>query len=338
MQVRDPTPASAGAESATEAKLVGDKEFHASEAARAIAPAAAAARVSEAQPIGGARGALELIGLVVAPTTLVTALAFYFGWVMTNSRASYFGIDASTLGFSTQDYLLRSADALFVPLGAVFVLALGAVWLHAFAMRQLVVRKRRVRLRIVARAAVVAGGALFVLGVVSVFRPLSFSPHYLFPSASPGIGIALLAYALYLLGRVNAADSSETVPAADARTRATAIALVAVLIVLSAFWTASVYAAALGRGRAAVLAATLTARPHVTVFASKRLQIDVRGVVERRLTGDDVAYRYRYSGLRLLIRSGRKYFLLPDGWTRSNGTAIVLPDTPDYRFEFGAQR
>ena len=61
------------------------------------------------------RGALELFGLVIAPTTIITALAFYFGWTLTNARASYFGIDASALGFSTQDYLLRSADALFVP-------------------------------------------------------------------------------------------------------------------------------------------------------------------------------------------------------------------------------
>ena len=85
-------------------------------------PAAGPAASDGALP--NPRRALELIGLVVAPTTLVTALAFYFGWVLTNSRASYFGIDASALGYSTQDYLLRSADALFVPLGSVFVLAL----------------------------------------------------------------------------------------------------------------------------------------------------------------------------------------------------------------------
>jgi hypothetical protein len=285
-----------------------------------------------------ARGALELVGLVVAPTTLVTALAFYFGWMLTYSRAAYFGIDSSALGFSTQDYLLRSADALFVPLGAAIVLALGILWLHGHATRQLGDRRRRQRLRIAARAAGVAGAVLFALGIVSVFEPLSFSPHYLFPSASPGIGIALLAYALHLLDRVRAAEQSEIPPVADKRSRVAAITLVGLLIVLSAFWTASTYANALGRGRAAQLAATLSARPHVTVFAPRRLSIDASGVAERRLTGEDLAYRYRYSGLRLLIRSGGKYFLLPDRWTRSSGAAIVLADSPDYRFEFGAGR
>jgi hypothetical protein len=272
----------------------------------------------------------------VAPTTLVTALAFYFGWVLTNSRMAYFGIDASALGFSVRDYLLRSADALFVPIGTAAVVALGAVWLHAHAIGQLANRGRRARLRIAARVAIVAGAVLFAVGAISVFAPLSFSPYYLFPSASPGIGIALLAYALHLLGRIDAAEGSLVAPPLDARSRVRTMALVALLILLSAFWTASTYADALGRGRSTRYAATLSRHPHVTVFSPKRLDIKADGVVERRLSGRDLAYRYRYSGLRLLLRSGGKYFLLPEGWTRSSGAAIVLADSPDYRFEFGA--
>jgi hypothetical protein len=284
------------------------------------------------------RGALELVGLVVAPATLLTALALYFGWVLTDARASYFGIDASTLGFSAQDYLLRSADALFVPVGAVVVLGLAVVWLHTEAMRQLTDHSRRTRLRIAARAAVVVGGVLFALGVGAVFEPLSFSPYYLFPPASPGIGIALLAYGLHVLGRIAAEERPGIASLTDARSRVTIMALIALLIVLSSFWTASMYASALGRGRAAGAAATLNTRPLVTVFAPKRLDITGIGVVERLLTGENLAYHYRYSGLRLLIRSGGKYFLLPNGWTRSRGTAIVLDDSPAYRFEFGVGR
>ena len=312
----------------------------------ASSPAMAAAVDAHLAPVGASvvpspRRALELVGLVIAPTTLVTALAFFFGWVLTNSRASYFGIDASVLGYSTQDYLLRSADALFVPLASVLVLALGSVWLHGLAIRQLREPDGRARLAIVARAAVVVGSALFVLGAVAVFRPLPFSPHrYWFPSAIPGIGIALLAYGLHLR------DSCATVergtrgaPSDGARSmRATALTLVALLIVLSGFWTASRYADALGRGRAVRLAASLTLRPQVTVYAPQRLALDSRGVTEQRLKGAPGAYRYRYSGLRLLVRSGGKYFLLPNGWTRRAGTAIVLDDSSAYRFEFGAGR
>ena len=291
-----------------------------------------------ASPVPSARSALELVGFIAAPTTLVTALGFYFGWALTNSRASYFGIDASALGFSTQDYLLRSADALFVPLGAALVLTLGMVSLHALAKRRLSDAGARARLRLAARAAVLVGSALFALGVVAVFKPLSFSPHYLFPSSSPGIGIALLAYGVHLDGRIRSAEARVAPPPGDPRSRVMALTLVALLVVLSAFWTASTYADALGRGRAERLAASLTARPQVTVFTPKRLIVEADGVVERRLSGVDVAYRYRYSGLRLLIRSGGQYFLLPDNWTRGDGAVIVLGDRPDYRFEFGSGR
>jgi hypothetical protein len=108
------------------------------------------------------------------------------------------------------------------------------------------------------------------------------------------------------------------------------------VVVLSAFWTASRYADAVGRGRAQRLVASLSALPEVTVFAPQRLDVAAPGVVEQRLVGADRAYHYRYSGLRLLIRSAGKYFLLPNGWSRATGSTIVLADSPAYRFEFGA--
>jgi hypothetical protein len=304
-------------------------------AATGLAPAAGP-RPEESLP--NARRALELVGLVVAPTTLVTALAYYFGWVLTNSRARYFGIDASALGYSTQDYLLRSADALFVPLGTVLVLALAIVTLHAVVTRAMAGEPARRRVRVAARTAIGVGGLLFAFGAVAVFEPVAFSPHYLFASASPGIGIALVAYGAHLLGRARAADATRSTPLADATTRRAAVTLVALLIVLSGFWTASKYADALGRGRAQNLAAGLRAQPSVTVFSPRRLHIDASGVDERRLTGRDRAYRYRYAGLRMLVRSNGKYFLVPDGWRRGASPAIVLADRADYRFEFGAGR
>src|SRR5690348_12442394 len=68
------------------------------------------------------RNILENLSLFVAPPTLVVALAFWFGWRLTNTRSEYFGIDSSTLGFSTSDYLLRSADAIFVPIAVALLL------------------------------------------------------------------------------------------------------------------------------------------------------------------------------------------------------------------------
>ena len=52
---------------------------------------------------------------VVAPVTLVTAVLFYFGYVSTRAQFAYFGVDVDTLGFSTQDFVLRAPQSLLVP-------------------------------------------------------------------------------------------------------------------------------------------------------------------------------------------------------------------------------
>src|SRR5919198_481590 len=68
-----------------------------------------------------------------APAALITALAFYFGWRRERAFAGYFGIDPSVLGFSTNDYVLRSVDALFVPAAVVLLVVFGVLCLYALA-------------------------------------------------------------------------------------------------------------------------------------------------------------------------------------------------------------
>ena len=277
-----------------------------------------------AEPLSaGAKASLhsarELIGLAAGSATLLTALAFYFGWTLTNARASYFGIDPSTLGFTTTDYLLRSADALFVPLGAIIFTVLAGVAIHSMVRNSLHVRLTRTG---VTRAAWVCGAVGFVLlglGIAAVFRPLPFPTHYLVAPLSPALGAVLLAYAIYLVH-----GPLSPVP----------IVLIAALVILSTFWAASKYADALGRGRAQQLAASLETRPSVVVYSNERLQLDLPGVTETALDRRDSAYAFRYEGLRLLVRGGDKYFLLTETWSQKDGVAIVLPDTDELRVEF----
>ena len=70
---------------------------------------------SDASAEASLHQALRTIGSVVAPTTLLTALLFYFGWVSVSVQSRYFGFDASLLEFSTQDYLLQSISPTFLP-------------------------------------------------------------------------------------------------------------------------------------------------------------------------------------------------------------------------------
>src|SRR3954467_6043174 len=65
----------------------------------------------------------------VAPATFVTALLFYFGYVSSRAKYAYFGIDVDTIGLSTRDFVMRSPQALLVPL--LLLTVLGAVLLSA---------------------------------------------------------------------------------------------------------------------------------------------------------------------------------------------------------------
>jgi hypothetical protein len=153
-----------------------------------------------------------------------------------------------------------------------------------------------------------------------MFRPLPFFTYYLFPPISLGLGAPLLAYAAYLRWG--------SLPPV-------VVGLVLSFVLLSGFWAASKYADALGTGRAEHLARELWRRPSVVVYSKHRLQLPVREV---RLDRQDAAYTFRYTGLRLLVRSGGKYFLLPYGWSKQDGVAIALADSDELRLEFSACR
>jgi hypothetical protein len=51
-----------------------------------------------------------------------------------------------------------------------------------------------------------------------------------------------------------------------------------------------------------------------------------------------MGYHFRYSGLRFVARSEARYVLLPENWSRQRGSAIILEDRPELRFEFEPPR
>jgi len=54
--------------------------------------------------------ALKIFGSLLAPTTVLTALLFYFGVRHATYFCEWFGVHYSVLGLSAPDYLIRSAD------------------------------------------------------------------------------------------------------------------------------------------------------------------------------------------------------------------------------------
>jgi hypothetical protein len=285
------------------------------------------------KPLGLER-AVQLATAIIAPTTILTALLFYYGWVRTNALFQYFGVDATVLGFTTQDYVLRSSEALYVPFGTLLVVGLVGLWLHGLMTRWLAAR-RLPMLRATAMVLVVVGLALFARGVAGVAIPRLSRDEFLVTPVCLGLGAVMGAYGRWLWQRQRALQGHDADATAPGWHGVVSLILVAMLVVLSLFWATSDYARAYGRGRAVAYASQLAVRPGVVVYSADRLFLHGPGVQELTLPpGAHSSYRYRYGGLRLLTESRGRLFLLPEGWTRTDGAAIVLANSDKVRVEF----
>lgn len=276
---------------------------------------------------------LRVAAGIVAPTTAITALLYYFGYVSTRARFGWFGVDLATLRLSTQEVVLHSAAVLFVPVGALLLLGVLGSWLHAAARRRLDRAAGHPVLRRVAVVTVAAGALLLVRGVVGIVRPGIAETE--FPGTTPlclGAGALAVGYGRYLM--VGSAPGQPRRTGADRRLEDTAWVLVWGLVVLSLFWLANTFAAAYGRGQAVADAQDLRSRPAVVLDTSERLYIDHPGVGETSLPATpEQRLRYRYRGLRLLIAAGGRLFLVPEQWQDGSGV-VVVPDNDDVRVQY----
>jgi hypothetical protein len=282
------------------------------------------------------RRVLETTALVVAPTTLATALLYYFGWTRTAAYASHFGITSSMFGYTPEDYLLRSIGALYYPALGALILALAAVYGHEFVRSRTDDERWRRPLEVVGRVIAVVGAAVLLSALVRILWPALLPSGRVVTPASLTIGFVLEGASAHLRRLMRGGHDDLRSSPAKQRTVVLKKAILALLVVLSLFWLVGDLALVEGRERAGETAATLSERPDAVVFAAQGLQLEAPGVIETPLEEPHSAYRFRYEGLKLLAHSNETFFLLPGTWTEEDGVAIVLHDTQDIRVEFAA--
>lgn len=284
---------------------------------------------AEDVPSHDARSLLKVAGSVVAPTTFVTGLLVYFGWSHAFWFFHYFGVHATLLELTTQDYLMRSADGLFVPITTLACLAIAGIWAQRLARRWI---PARVLERIHRLVADHSGGIGFALAAAGLWGVLADTPLEVNVVVSPlclGAGAMLLTHG----ARTGRARSPASAP-----TWVTTWAWVAMFVLtgLSLFWVAHDYSADVGITRATQLERELADEPSVWLYSAQRLAVGARGVREVACGDDDAAFRFRYDGLKLVMQAGDQYVFLPDGWSRGTGSALLLPRGEDIRLEFSA--
>ncbi|WP_402463476.1 hypothetical protein [Isoptericola aurantiacus] len=301
---------------------------------------------------GGTLGRVwSVVGSVVAPATLVTAILFYFGYVSSRSQFLYFGVDVDVLGYSTQEFVMRSPQPLLVPMLLVLVVGAALVLLDAALRRRLAgsagaTTRRWVRGLVAVGATALAGGVVLVLAT-----PMLGDWAELVTPAVLGAGAALLAYGLSWVrrhprtapqdagGPEDSGDTTEEQGADRSSLRPdpgrAAVVLLVLTVVAAMFWATATVAAWSGTARAKVLARDLTDLPAVVVDTRERLAPGDDTVVETALPdGEPGELRYRYRGLRLLAEGDGALFLVPERWTEHGSTFLVPLDDVRVKFRF----
>ncbi|MGW1613861.1 hypothetical protein ACWCQZ_31380 [Streptomyces sp. NPDC002285] len=253
------------------------------------------------------RNWLELLGTVGSFLSLFTAVLFYFGWASTDAETQALGLRDTLFRFSTADYLLRSVDALYLP-----VLVAAAVATASTAFHQRVQREPARAARVLRRLRHAWLPALLLVplsyvapGVLGLVVPLAILA-----------GVLLSAYA-------RTRPEPEGAAALPRTARIWAPALLVAVVAL--FWAVYAYAGIVGRGRAEKTAATVAdGFPAVVVFSEQDLLIRGGGSCVAVVDEKGSPYRYRYAGLRLFHVSGDRLFLVPRYWAPWDGTLYVL--------------
>jgi hypothetical protein len=283
--------------------------------------------------------ALQVVGSIVAPTTLLTALFIYFGLMYAVGYYRYFGVNYTVLDLPTQGFLILSASSATLPLALLAVGGLLALSLYQLPVERSsgVVRRLLVRvwLPVVALTGVVLVGLVLITAVFgrSVF-PATFAEAR---GLSLSIGVVLLAYAAHLRRALIPRTSGR----ADNTRASTPVALtvaswvcVAVLFGVGLFWAVGSYALRRGGEDGVGHAAGLRCAPDVVLYSAQSLDLESAGVPEEPATTADGAYRFRYPGLKLVPQAGDQYLLLPADWVPGARPAILLPRSDALRLEF----
>ena len=282
------------------------------ESARAAGGAEPGAEASG--PLGYGQ-VIQGLSALIAPATLLTGIAFYFGWQRVRAFDEYFGLNPGAVGYSTRDYVLNSLDALFLPVMVVLLAVIALALAHAYLGRVHREGRDPKTVRLLSELGLWIGGLLLAVGGIGAFGAFPFHTPYLIATLFPAGGVLLLAYAVDLRARLRGNPPISQLGRV----------FVALFVAVCLFWAAGFYAGTVGRNQAADLAGNLDELPGVTMSgASGLVSATGGGVSNGGIAGATTAKRE--VGYRLLTVSNGTLFLLPSDWKPKSGQLVAVPE------------
>ncbi|GGQ09318.1 hypothetical protein [Streptomyces roseolilacinus] len=263
-----------------------------------------------------------LLNLVIAQASFIAALMFYVGVIYTSAYYGHFHLSPFSLGLGFAEFVLQSLNLMTFPVlvGAVVLLvvvAVGGRWPRQAPPAGLA-RVTSLGTALAARShlvVVVAGLLLLVLW---------WQWQLLLPYRWAG---PLLVAVGLLLGEARRADADRPRGLRDA-----AVSVLAAAAFL--LWTVTLAAAQLGERNARNDAREVVERTGLVVYSVQRLGIRSRSP-ELRFDdlGQGVHFRYRYTGLRLVVAREGRYYAVPVGWRAKTDHVYVIREADDVRVE-----
>jgi hypothetical protein len=274
---------------------------------------------------------LKLLELVVAPASALTALLYYFGLLHAYWFLQTFGVEYTAMEFTTYDYLIRSADGLFIPLAVTAGAILATNWSHRLLLGR--TNRGRATKTTIRRVALASGCTLLAVAIFGILSPNTLRPAISLPGLALSISVLVIRLAIRMQTKSeNIAIRTRRTP--NRRHNFTEWVSVFTLVNIGLFWAVADYSAAVGIERGRDLIAALPSWPDVAVYSERDLNLPQADTLETVCGDSESAYRFRYDGMKLILQSGSKYLLLPARWASSRGAAIVLPKTDAIRLDF----
>lgn len=275
---------------------------------------------------------LSLAALVVAPTSLITGLCYFFGLLFIRSKLQYFGVDPSTLGYTSADYAVTTIGLFFFAALRVLIV-LAALVVLVVALRHWAATGRRITLlRSIAWLLAGLGTVSLTVAVVWLASERNLitwvidNPTQMHMAVAIATGIALLAagyWTLTLTGLGRLPKVAER----------SLLVLAATGLVVALFWVTDLYAVQQGKGHGAFASTQLWAADgdYTAVQLDTTETLDLPGSMVKTTVlpsqGPPAPPIYRYQCLRVLEAHGGRYVLVPARWSREQGYAITV--TPD---------
>lgn len=274
-------------------------------------------------PVGLVPRGVVLAAQILVPAGLLTSLLFFVGYVHLGAYYAYFGVDLAVLGLDNTSYITLSANALFPTVAALLLVALAALLGHHVLRTRLAEAEPRLRRR---ASIVLLGIALGLLAAGILGLPqLGAQVQARVAAPALGLGALLLEYAVPL---PPATEEPDPPPPGYRPEPVHALRrfLLGAVAVLAVFWFTHDTAHSRGVQAARALAVSLVLQDQAVLYSHQPLEIRGRGVQVTPLDNPESEFGYRYSGLVVLLYSDDRWFLLPRGWTRTNGDPVILVD------------